>query len=176
MKSIFAVAVGLILGSIAVPAWAQPGLDLSAGRKITGSVYQSYSGHAYRSNAKNHARVLQHYNATGSVPKAVAEEHAAEVRRNLTAADKALANLEAENKGDKVATDLITEIKKHQADALKACGMVEAECAKHNADGKAVASCCTDMTAHLNAAEEAHTKLMKHLKIEMPSHTPKATK
>lgn len=164
------IAAVCIVASSAVGALAQPGLDLSAGRKITGSVYQSYSAHAYRSSAINHARALQHYSTAGSVPKAIAEEHAAEVRRNLTATDKELVKLEATTSGDKVATDLIAEIKAHQAKALKACGMVEAECAKHNADGAAVASCCTNMTAELKAAEEAHTKLMQHLKLPTPAH------
>lgn len=168
-----------IVAACAAGAFAQAprGIDdVSAGRKITGSVYQSYSAHAYRSSAINHARAMQHSSTEGGVPKAVAEEHAAEVRRNVTAASKDLAKLEAVTKDDKVATALIADIKAHEAAALKACGMVEAECAKNNVDNAAVATCCTNMAAELKAAEEAHTKLMQHLKLPIPGHAPHAAK
>jgi hypothetical protein len=163
------VAAVCIVVSSAVVAFAQPGLDVSAGRKITGNVYRWNTTHAYQSNAINHANALQYYAAQpGPVSKETAEEHAGEVRRNLSAVDKELAKLELTTKNDKAAADLIADIKTHQANALKACGMAEAECAKHNADGAALSSCCTHMTAELKAAAEAHAKLLKHLKLDTP--------
>jgi len=172
----FLAAVCIVVTSAHGAYAQQSGLDPTAGRKITSRVYQTYSAHAYRASAICHARAIKHSSTEGGVPKDVAEEHAAEIRRNVTAASKNLFKLEVITKDDKAATALIAEIKAHEAAALKACNIMEVECAKNYVDHAAVSMCCTNMVAELTAAEEAHTKLMQHLKLPIPWHAPHTTK
>lgn len=167
MKTFVAV-VGIVLVSAAALLAQEP--ITRADQKVLGHYngYKPYTAHAYQSNAMTHARTLEQYHAAaGTVPKEVVTEHAAEVRRNVAAVDKELVKLEGAVKQDKIATDLLAEIKAHQAAALKACGMAETEAAKPQ--GGTVASCCTTMTTELKAAADAHAKLMAHLKIAPPA-------
>lgn len=166
----FIAAVGIVVLS-AASLMAQ-GYNDRADSKVLGG-YRPYSTHAYQSSALANARALEHYAATGGASKATAEEHATAIRRDVSLADKELAKLEASVKDDKVATDLIAEIKTHQANAVKACGMVETECAKHAPDASGVTSCCTKMTTELKAAADAHAKLMQHLKVAPPHNSAK---
>ena len=173
----FVAAIGIVVLS-ASSLLAEP-YNTDARQKVLGhdyGGYRSYTARAYQSNARTHASALHEYKkVAGVVPKDVAEEHAAEVRRNVGMVDKQLAKLEKSVKSDKVAVDLIAQILKHHANALESCGMVEEECAKEKPGDSEVSSCCTTMTDELTAASEAHTKLMKHLKIPTESPKPKAT-
>lgn len=176
MKTFIAV-IGIVVLS-ASSVLAEP-YNTSASQKVLGHSYggyRSYSARAYQSNARTHASALHEYTTVaGSIPKETADEHAAEVRRNLAMVDKELAKLEKAVKNDKVAVDLIAQILKHHANALESCGMVEEECAKAKPEGSEVASCCTTMTDELALATEAHTKLMHHLKIPVDSPKSKVT-
>lgn len=145
------------------------GMDFSAGRKITGSVYRPESARIYHSSTIRHAEVLQQYSAQHkAIPADTAKEHAGEIRRNLEASKKELAKLAPEIKGDAVATKLLTEIQAHHAKSLEVCHMLDTECAKHNPDGVVLSGCCGDMLKELKAADELHEKLLKHLKYEEP--------
>ena len=173
MKTLIAT-VGIVILS-ASSVLAQP-YNTDARQKVLGhdfGGYRPYTARVYQSNARSHASALHEVTkVAGSVPKETAEEHAAEVRRNVSAVDKELAKLVKSVKKDKVAVDLIAQILKHHANALESCGMVEEECAKEKPADSEVASCCTTMTDELTAAADAHTKLMQHLKI--PTDSPKA--
>lgn len=146
----------------------------SAAGNLGGARYRPYTARTYSGHAINHAQTLQHYAKSGvAVPQDTAQEHAAEVRRNIDAFGKEVAKLPQEFEKDSEAKKLIDEIREHQAAAAKHCGMLEAECAKHLADGGTVAKCCDDMLKHLRAADAAHDKLMKHLGIAMPGQAAK---
>lgn len=146
----------------------------SAAGNLGGATYRPYTARTYSKHTINHAQILQHYAKSGeSVPQATAQEHAAEIRRNVDAFGKEVAKLPKEFEKDSEAKKLIDEIREHQTAAAKHCGMLEEECAKHLADGGTVAKCCDDMLKDLRAADEAHDKLMKHLGIAMPGHGAK---
>lgn len=167
MKTMIMLVLGLGVALTSVTVNAQSGNDdFSAGRKITGSVYRPHTARTYQGHAINHAQVLRHYATTNAtVPGDTAKEHATEVRKNL---DKSFAELEKLDKDiskDKAAQALLAEIKAHHKKADAVCGTLETECLKQAADGKVVASCCTDMLKELEAAYVAHDKLLKHLGV-----------
>jgi hypothetical protein len=167
MRTSFVLAFAF--AALAASSVSAQQVDLSAGRKISGSVYRPYSARTYSRHAINHAQALQYYGKNyATVPQDTAKEHAGEVRRNVDAFGKELAKLEAEYKDDAEATKLIADIRDHHKKAAEHCGMLEAECAKHNAAGGAIASCCDDMLKELRAADAAHDKLLKHLRIPLP--------
>jgi hypothetical protein len=165
---VFIVAVSTFTVFAASSAFAQRAV-YNADPAIAGNTYRPFSGRAYSKHAINHAQILQHY-ATDrtSISADTAKEHAAEVRRNLDAFGKEIAKLPKEFEKDPDAAKLIAEIREHQAEALKHCGMLEEECAKHAAAGGTVMQCCTDMLKHMRAADQAHDKLMTHLGIQLP--------
>ncbi|MBL9091795.1 MAG: hypothetical protein JNL96_11265 [Planctomycetaceae bacterium] len=146
----------------------------SAAGNLGGAKYRPYTARTYSRHAINHGQILQHYGtSTESVPQATAQEHAAEVRKNLDAFAKEIDKLPKDFDNDPEAKKLIAEIRQHNAAAAKHCGMLEEECAKHMAAGGTVAKCCEDMLADLRAADAAHDKLMKHLGIPLPGHHAK---
>lgn len=131
--------------------------------------YRPYTARTYSKHAINHSQTLQYYGKnSASIPQATAQEHAGEIRRNVDAFGKEIAKLPKEFENDPEAKKLIVEVREHQAEAAKHCGMLETECAKHMAAGGTVAKCCSDMLTHLRAADAAHDKLMKYLGIPMP--------
>jgi hypothetical protein len=144
----------------------------SAAGNLGGTSYRPYTANAYSRQAVTHAQVLQHYGKNNeSIPQETAQEHVAEIRRNSDAFAKEISKLPKEFENDADAKALIVEIREHQAQAAVHCGMLEAECAKRLAAGGKVAECCTTMLTHLQAADAAHEKLMKHLGIAMPRHS-----
>ena len=89
-----------------------------------------------------------------------------QIRKDLTASDKALAKLKAAHAREQEVARLIESIEKHHAKAHEACDMLEEECAKEDSDHAACATCCTDMWKELDAAKADTEKLFKLLKIE----------
>lgn len=169
----------LTLAAIAISAGVAEAqeLNLSASRKITGQYYLPYSARTYSRHAVNQAQVLQYYGKNyATVPAETAKAHAVEVRRNVDAFGKELAKMETEYKNDAEAMKLIAEIRLHHKQASEHCGMLEAECAKHAPQGGAVMSCCVDMLKHLQAADAAHEKLLKYLKIPALPEASQPTK
>ena len=173
MRTFLSIAAALLLVVAAeTSAFAQRAV-YNADPNIAGTTYRPFSARTYSKHAINHAQILQHYAANReAVSKDTAQEHAAEIRRNVDAFGKEIAKLPKDYQMDPEAAKLIAEIRQHQADAARHCGMLEAECAKHMAAGGAVMQCCTDMLKHLRAADEAHDKLMKHLGIPLPGAAP----
>lgn len=176
MRSIlYSLAVLSIVVTAGSTAQAQKQMyNPSAAGNMGGTSYRPYTARTYSKHTINHAQILQHYAKSGeSVPQATAQEHAAEIRRNVDAFGKEIAKFPKEFEKDSEAKKLIDEIREHQAAAAKHCGMLETECAKHMAAGGVVAKCCDDMLKDLRAADEAHDKLMKYLGIAMPGHAAK---
>jgi hypothetical protein len=169
MRTFLSIAAALLLVAAAeTSAFAQRAV-YNADPSIAGNTYRPFSARTYSKHAINHAQILQHYAANReAISKDTAQEHTAEIRRNVDAFGKEIAKLPKDYEKDAEATKLIAEIRQHQADAAKHCGMLEEACAKHMAAGGAVMQCCTDMLKHLRAADEAHDKLMKHLGVPMP--------
>lgn len=146
----------------------------SAAGNIGGGSYRPYTARTYSRHAINHAQILQHYSrAAEAIPQATAQEHAAEVRKNLDAFTKEVDKTPKDFDTDPEAKKLVSEIREHNAEAAKHCGMLETECAKQMAVGGVVAKCCDDMLTHLRAADAAHDKLMKHLGIPLPGQNAK---
>jgi hypothetical protein len=171
MRSLLKVLVVLsIVATIESSAFAQRAMyNPSAAGGWGAGTYRPYTARTYSRHAINHTQTLQYYGQNNeSIAQGTAQEHAAEIRRNVDAFTKEIAKLPKEWENDPEAAKLIAEIRTHQKQAVEHCGMLEAECVKHMAAGGAVMQCCTDMLKHMRAADTAHDKLMKYLKIPMP--------
>ncbi|MBL9083497.1 MAG: hypothetical protein JNK76_16900 [Planctomycetales bacterium] len=113
----------------------------SAAGNLGGAQYRPYTARTYSRHAINHGQILQHYSKAGeSIPQATAQEHATEIRRNLDAFSKEVEKMPKDFDNDPEAKKLVAEIRQHNAEAAKHCGMLEAECAKHLAAGGTVAT------------------------------------
>ncbi|MBI3863803.1 MAG: hypothetical protein HY290_18090 [Planctomycetia bacterium] len=135
---------------------------LKADHKMLGHQVQTSQQHA-----QDRAQALYHYNqGQQPVPKDEAKELVAAMRKDLAAADKALAQLKTEFAKNKEAVDLIESIKKHHAKAHEVCGMAEEACMKEGGDKAVAGDCCSDMYHELEAAKAETAKLLKSLKIE----------
>ena len=163
----------LVLSLVAIAessAFAQRAMyNPSAAGGWGAQTYRPYTARTYSRHAINHTQTLQYYGQNNeTIAQGTAQEHAAEIRRNVDAFGKEIAKLPKEWDNDPEAAKLIAEIRTHQKQAVEHCGMLEAECVKHMAAGGAVMQCCTDMLKHMRAADAAHDKLMKYLKIPLP--------
>ena len=137
--------------------------------RVVGSTYRPYSARVYSRHALNHAQVLRYYGSNHKeISPDTAREHVAEIRRNVDAFGNEVEKMTALYSADPEAMKLIAAIRQHQKEAAAHCGMAEKECAKHLAEGGAVAQCCSDMLKHLKAADEAHEQLLKHLRVPVP--------
>jgi hypothetical protein len=159
VKTSVVVAASLFLSAVAVQAKDEP--FLSAGHKMLGHQVQSSQEHA-QAQAQT---LYYHAQAEKPLPKDDAKELVASMRKDLAAADKALAQLKAEFSKNKEAVDLIESIKKHHAKATEVCGMAEEACMKGDDDKGTVGDCCSDMYHELEAAKVETDKLLKSLKI-----------
>jgi len=171
--------------AVEATAYAQPRAmyNPSAAGGWGAGTYRPYTARTYSRHAINHAQTLQYYGRNNeTIAQGTAQEHAAEIRRNVDAFAKETGKFPKEWENDPEAAKLVAEIRMHQKQAAEQCGMLEAECAKHMAAGGTVAKCCTDMLTHLRAADAAHDKLMQYLKIPLPGEAaldvkkPDATK
>jgi hypothetical protein len=135
---------------------------LKANHKMLGHQTQSSQQHA-----QDRAQTLYYYSqAQQPVPKDEAKELVASMRKDLAAANKALAKLQAEFSKNKEAIALIESIKKHHAKATEMCGMAEEACAKDETDTVVLGDCCSEMYHEMEAAKADTTKLLKSLKID----------
>jgi hypothetical protein len=147
---------------------------LKANHKMLGHQVQSNQQHA-----QDQAQTLYHHVQTKEpIAKDDAKELIAAMKKDLAAADKALATLKAEHEKNKDAVALIDSIKKHHAKAHEQCGMAEEACGKPDGDKVVVGDCCSEMYFELEAAKADTQKLLKLLKIEKlePPKKPAAKK
>ena len=107
--------------------------------------------------------------------KTEAKELVTGIKKDLTAADKALAKLKADHAKEPEVLKQIALIEKHQARAHEVCGMAEEQCAKEHGDHVVICECCADMWTELDAAQVETKKLLKMLKIEELPIPKKAT-
>jgi hypothetical protein len=170
MKKFLSLAlVAMAVASLGLAETALAQRD--AGSKIQGN-YNFYSGSAgrtYQRHAYDHSRVLNSY-ASGNerVPKAVAQEHAKAIRQNVESSKKAYSRLSEAAKKDAAAAKHLADIHAAHAKVLAMCDMLDAECMKAEGDSVTICKCCADIEKDLKAADEAHDKLMKQLKLEEP--------
>jgi len=74
-----------------------------------------------------------------------AKELVGGIKKDLTAADKALAKLKADHAKEPEVVKQIALIEKHQARAHEVCGMAEEQCAKEHGDHVVICDCCAEM-------------------------------
>lgn len=166
MKSVQKLAVAfvctLVVSSLAL---AQGVRD--AGSKIRGEAIPGYAAEMHQRNAQNRMQMLYYYSqAAQPLPKQEAKELVTGIKADITAADKALAQLKTQHAKEPEVVKLIDTIQKHHAKAQQVCGMAEEHCLKEHGDHVAIANCCTDMWHELDAAQAETQKLLKLLKIE----------
>jgi len=160
MKSASICAICLVLG-LALSATAQVN---PAHQNVAGRGYRPQTARAYQSTAKEHARVLNYYGKTyKSMPKETAQEHVAEVKRNVESAQKEFAKLDVVAKEDPAVAKSLHIIQEHHAKALELCKMADSESGK---EGGKLNECCEGMHKEMEAAEVEHHNLLKLLKME----------
>ena len=140
-----------------------------ADRKISGSAYRPHTSATYHRGAVEHARTIRYYAQNHpTVAQETAKLHAAEVRKNLTGAKQEIQKLKDDKTAqfDKETQELIAAIQKLQKEAEGHCDMLDAECAKGDAEGAKFQSCCGDLDKTLKEAEALHDKLMAKLGIK----------
>lgn len=138
-----------------------------AGAKIRGDAWNGGRVQTYQRHAQDRSQMLYQYAQPQSpVSKEEAKELVGGIKKDLTEADKALAKLKTDHAKEPDIVKQIALIEKHHAKAREVCGMAEEQCLKEHGDHVAIADCCTDMWAEIDAAQVETNKLLKMLKIE----------
>ncbi len=159
--------LGLAFMFLVLPgAFAQNNEIRDAGSKIRdGGV--AHGVQMYQRHAQDRSQVLYYYSESQQpVPKAEAKELVTGIRKDLTAADKALAKLKTEHAKEPEVVKLITAIEKHHAKAHAVCNMAEEQCLKEHGDHVAICDCCSEMWHEIDHARTETANLLKLLKIE----------
>jgi uncharacterized protein HemY len=127
----------------------------------------AHEAQAYQRSARERAQIIYYYQqAEVKLPKAQLQEHVAAVKRDLSAADKALETLKTQHAKEPDVVKLISSIEAHHKKAHEHCGMAEELCKKEHGDHVGMADCCSEMWHELDAAQAETEKLMKALKID----------
>ena len=168
MKSLVS---GAVLALLAVPfASAQaPRPELrDAGSKMRDEAISGHEYLMYQRLARDRAEITYHQytRPAPTITPHQAKEAVVQVRKDLTASDKALAALKAAHAKEPEVVKLIESIEKHHVKAHEVCGMAEEECSKEHGDHVVCATCCADMWKELDAAKADTDKLFKLLKID----------
>jgi hypothetical protein len=124
----------------------------SGGRSVRHA--REYSG-GYREYARQ----------TPTIAPPLAQQEAAGVVHNITAAQKQYAEMK-KTTSDPQAVKSIDAIQKHLTAAATAHGKLHELCHKDAVDGDSSMKCCDDIDAQLDKALAEHDKLMKHLGVE----------
>jgi len=160
------VAMGLLLAGAIATVGGSAFAQRAADAKVRGDAYYFYVGEVYRGHAGDHAFLLNQYSTTGEpVPKEVVQEHAAAMRANLVAAQKAYAKVSDAAKKEPSAVVKLKEIDKQHTAAIALCDRLDAESAKQQGDAKKIHAACDGIEEQLEGADEVHKKLLKQLKI-----------
>ena len=147
-----------------------------AGAKIRGDAWNGGQVRTYQRHAQDRSQMLFYYSQSKEpLAKTEAKELVTGIKKDLTAADKALAKLKADHAKEPEVLKQIALIEKHQARAHEVCGMAEEQCAKEHGDHVVICECCADMWTELDAAQVETKKLLKMLKIEELPVPKKAT-
>ena len=147
-----------------------------AGAKIRGDAWNGHQVRTYQQHAQDRSQLLHYYSQSKEpLAKSDAKELVGGIKKDLTAADKALAKLKADHAKEPDVLKQIALIEKHQARAHEVCGMAEEQCAKEHGDHVVICECCADMWHELDAAYVETKKLLKMLKIEELPVPKKAT-
>ena len=161
---ILAVAAGSLLALSQFTLAEDP--SFRADRKITGNYFRPHSASSYHQGAISHAETLGYYGRSyNQVPVETAQEHAGEIRRNLTTAKKEYGKLQKEAKGDK---QLLAHLKAIEAHQMKAEAII-AKLEKGVTEGKSIAALSEEIAKELKAAELENEKLMKSLGVAKPA-------
>jgi hypothetical protein len=156
-----AAMLGLLLVTQSVSA--QDELNERADRKITGEYYRPHTASMYRRSAAYNAQALNYYGRRYSqVPQDTAKEHTAEIRRNVTSAQKETAKLKHEAKNNKQIDQHLKTIEGHESKALALVEKME----KSPTDSKKLAEYSAQVNQELKAAEAENEKLRKLLGVE----------
>lgn len=139
-----------------------------AGSKIRDEAVQGHEARTYQRHAQDRAQILyyQYAQPQPQVTRQQATETVAAIRKDIKAADTALAKLKAAHAKEPEVVKQIEAIEKHQAKAHEVCSMTEKECAKEHGDHAFCAACCSQMWHELDAAQSETQKLLKMLKLE----------
>jgi len=168
------ISAAMVLATASL-AWAQRDAASKADDAAYEAPYFYNTSDMYQQNAYEHAQVLQQVTSGGgSLPQAVAKEHAAGIRANLQAAQKHLANLRQAAKSNPAATKTLDEIEAHHKRALAATDQLDAASAKGKADAATINKHASTIASEMKAAQAKHKQIAKHLKIQPPK--PSETK
>jgi hypothetical protein len=167
-------AVALVAAGAALPSSAvfaqNPANDYSFGvrsaaAKADDDAYYFYSGEMYTNHAYDQADVLTQYAARGQVvPISVIEEHATEIRNNLTAADRSYGKLSKQWQSDAEAEKHLKREHEHRQAAIVAIDKLQADAKKAGkGEAKAVAADAKTVQTELSAASGEHRRFLQKI-------------
>lgn len=175
MKTSRRVFTGLLLTALAIPvaAWSADIGIRDAGAKIRGDAWGGWQARTHQRHARDYSQSLYYQAKTEQgVTPAEAQEHVAQVKKNVEAANKLLDQMQTANANDEAVKKSVEVIKKHHEHVLSHCDMLTAECKKAGPDGVKVCDCCLDIAKELDSAAAETDHLLKHLKADqLPAMT-----
>lgn len=135
--------------------------------KTLGEAMQGHELDAYQRLGQQRAQTLYYYAQTKEpIPMTEAKELVAGIKKDLAAADTALAKLKTAHAKEPEVVKLIEVIEKHHKKAHEICSMAEDACSKEHGDHVVIGNCCSEMWYELDTAQVETRKLLKMLKIE----------
>lgn len=156
--------VGLLAVFVA-PVLAQR--NLGADAKKSGDAHRHGRARTFQRHAQDRA-LLMYYGGSPQLQMAKADtrEMLEGLRRDLVAADKAIAELKQSHAQEPEVVKAIALVEKHDSMALEACGKAEKESAKEKGDDDMVADYCVDIWNEMEAASADMDMLASVLKVE----------
>lgn len=181
------IAVGLtILGCLVAATLVEgqvrrqaPNAALQARERMLGNFrrqgtvgrgYRPYTAWTYQQNVQTHTQALQAYGERCEQPEpTAAKEHLAEIRRNLDLLQDELDKFGEEAAKETAVEEQIAAIRKHYADALSTCDMLEKTITDDKVDTKPLCAHCAGLKDQLDDANTEFKQLMEDLGIELPT-------
>ncbi len=166
------ILVGLTLVAmlaISPEAYAQRDAGAKARGDYSGTFWSTRSANRSVRHARDYSQGAREYVQSTTKPSPqYLRADAAEIRRNLTAANAEVAFLKTQAARDKELLAAVASIEKHLAAAEKEHETFHGECEKEAIDSELAMACCSALSDHLTKAADELEALQKKL-------TPKPT-
>ncbi|WP_010586182.1 hypothetical protein [Schlesneria paludicola] len=134
--------------------------------KVLGEAMQGHELVIYQRHGQEKAQILYyHSQATEPISAADAKELVTAIRKDLKAADFALAKIKTHHDQDTEVQKQIVLIEKHLAKTHEECNLCEHACSKDAPDRIVIGDCCSRIWHEVEAAQYETKKLLRMFKI-----------
>ena len=131
---------------------------------------ESMRGHElviYQRHGQDRAQILYHHNhAAEPISIVDARDLVVAIRKDLKAAESALAKIKAHHLQEPDVLKQIAAIEKDHLKANEGCNLCEHECMKEQANPAVISECCSRIWHDLETAQYETKKLLRMFKIE----------